>query len=249
MTQHCRGAPSIRVGSALRYPTYPNFEAIVSGKPTLAIIGGTGALGSGLARRWVAAGYSVVIGSRTADKAEAAARAVASAAPGAAVRGLVNAVAAEAGNVVMLAVPWASHAEILDEIKPRVAGKIVIDATVPLVPPKVSRVQLPAETSAAVAAQSRLGEGIRVVAAFHNVAASKLQTDAPIDCDVLVFGDDPADRSVVIALAEAAGLNGVHAGPLANAVAAEALTSVLIGINRHYKVPGAGIRITGLGKD
>jgi 8-hydroxy-5-deazaflavin:NADPH oxidoreductase len=221
----------------------------VSGRPRLAIIGGTGALGSGLARRWGAAGYDVVVGSRTADKAEAAARVIASALDGAAVRGAANAAAAEVGDVVMLAVPWASHAEILDEIKPHVAGKIVIDATVPLVPPKVARVQLPAETSAAVAAQRRLGEGVRVIAAFHNVAASKLQTNASIDCDVLVFGDDPTDRSLVIALAEAAGLSGVHAGPLANAVAAEALTSVLIGINRHYKVTSAGIRITGLGKD
>ena len=220
----------------------------MSGKPTLAIVGGTGALGSGLAKRWAAAGYNVVIGSRTADKAEAAAREMASALGSAAVRGAANAAAVEAGDVVVLAVPWASHAQILDEIKPHVAGKIVIDATVPLVPPKVARVQLPAETSAALAAQRRLGEGVRVVAAFHNVAANKLQTDAPIDCDVLVFGDDPKDRSVVIALAEAAGLNGVHAGSLANAVAAEALTSVLIGINRHYKVAGAGIRITGLGK-
>jgi NADPH-dependent F420 reductase len=219
----------------------------VSGKPTLAIIGGTGALGSGLARRWAAAGYDIVIGSRTADKAEAVAGTIASG--GGAVRGAANTAAAEAGGLVMLAVPWASHAEILDSIKPHVAGKIVIDATVPLVPPKVARVQLPAETSAAVAAQRRLGEDVRVVAAFHNVAANKLQTDAPIDCDVLVFGDAAEDRTTVIALAEAAGLNGVHAGPLANAVAAEALTSVLIGINRHYKVPGAGIRITGLGKD
>jgi len=150
--------------------------------------------------------------------------------------------------VVLLAVPWASHAEILDEIKPHVAGKIVIDATVPLVPPKVARVQLPAETSAALAAQKRLGETARVVAAFHNVAAAKLQTDASIDCDVLVFGDVPEDRAAIIALAAAAGLRGIHAGPLANAVVAEALTSVLIGINRHYKVPGAGIRITGLDK-
>ena len=89
---------------------------------------------------------------------------------------------------------------------------------------------------------------MRVVAAFHNVAAHKLQTDEPIDCDVLVFGDDPKDREVVMGLAEAAGLRGVHAGPLANSVAAEALTSVLIGINRNYKVDGAGIRITGIGK-
>jgi NADPH-dependent F420 reductase len=216
-----------------------------SAKPTLAIVGGTGALGGGLARRWAAAGYPVIIGSRTADKAAAAARAIAA---GTAVRGAANADAAQAGDVVLLAVPWASHAEILDEIKPHLAGKIVIDATVPLVPPKVARVQLPAETSAALAAQKKLGETARVVAAFHNVAASKLQTGDEIDCDVLVFGDASEDRAAVIALAGAAGLRGIHAGPLANAVAAEALTSVLIGINRHYKVPGAGIRITGLGK-
>jgi 8-hydroxy-5-deazaflavin:NADPH oxidoreductase len=217
----------------------------VSGKPTIAIVGGTGALGSGLARRWAAAGYDVIIGSRTADKAKAAAPRIAS---DAAVRGATNADAAQAGEVVLLAVPWASHTEILEQIRPHVAGKIVIDATVPLVPPKVARVQLPAETSAALAAQQRLGESARVVAAFHNVAASKLQTGEEIDCDVLVFGDAPDDRAAVIALAQDAGMRGIHAGPLANAVAAEALTSVLIGINRHYKVPGAGIRITGLGK-
>jgi len=220
----------------------------VNGKPTIAIVGGTGSLGGGLARRWAAAGYFIVLGSRTADKAEASARAVALATGGAAVRGTTNADAAQAGDAVLLAVPWASHAEILDEIKPHVAGKIVIDATVPLVPPKVARVRVPAETSAALAAQKRLGETARVVAAFHNVAASKLQTGEEIDCDVLVFGDAPDDRAAVIALAQDAGMRGIHAGPLANAVVAEALTSVLIGINRHYKVPGAGIRITGLDK-
>jgi hypothetical protein len=221
----------------------------VSGKPTLAIIGGTGALGSGLARRWAAAGYEIIIGSRSAHKAEASARTLAPAARGATARGATNADAAEVGDVVVLTVPWASHGEIVDEIKPRVGGKIVVDATVPLVPPKVARVQLPPETSAALAAQQRLGDAARVIAAFHNVAAAKLQTEEPIDCDVLVFGDAPADRAAVIALAEAAGLRGVHAGPLANAVAAEALTSVLIGINRHYKVAGAGLRITGLTRD
>ena len=221
----------------------------MSGKSTLAIVGGTGALGSGLARRWAAAGYGVIIGSRSAERAEAAARALTPVARETAPRGGSNREAAAAGDVVILAVPWASHAEILDEIKPHVAGKIVVDATVPLVPPKVARVQLPPEISAALAAQRRLGEAARVVAAFHNVAASKLQTDAAVDCDVLVFGDSAEDRAAVIDLAAAAGLRGVHAGPLANAVAAEALTSVLIGINRHYKVIGAGIRITGLGKD
>jgi 8-hydroxy-5-deazaflavin:NADPH oxidoreductase len=219
-----------------------------SARPTLAVVGGTGALGGALGKRWLAAGYDVVIGSRVAGKAEAAAGAMASAPGGGAVHGAANADAAKGSDVVLLAVPWASHAEVIDEIKPHVAGKLVIDATVPLVPPKVARVQLPAETSAALAAQKRLGETVRVVAAFHNVAARKLQADGPVDCDVLVFGDDPADRSVVIALAQAAGMGGVHAGPLANAVAAEALTSVLIGINRHYKVAGAGIRITGLSK-
>jgi 8-hydroxy-5-deazaflavin:NADPH oxidoreductase len=215
--------------------------------PTVAIIGGTGTLGSGLAKRWAAVGYAIVVGSRSADKAEAFAGSLA-VKPGArAARGATNAEAAKAGEVIVLAVPWASHASILEEIKDHVAGKVVIDTTVPLVPPKVARVQLPPETSAALACQNRLGEGSRVVAAFHNVAAHKLQTDTHIDCDVLIFGDDPKDRAVVASLAQAAGLRGVHAGPLANSVAGEALTSVLIGINRNYKVDGAGIRITGIG--
>lgn len=218
-------------------------------KPTLAIIGGTGTLGSGLAMRWAAAGYGIVIGSRSADKAEAAAAALVAKGDAPAPRGMSNPEAAKAGDVVILTVPWSNHDQILNEIKAQVTGKIVVDTTVPLVPPKVARVQLPPETSAALATQQRLGEAARVVAAFHNVAAHKLQHDEPIDCDVLIFGDDPKDRAVVVALAESAGLRGVHAGPLANAVAAEALTSVLIGINRNYKVDGAGIRITGIGKD
>ena len=218
-------------------------------KPTLAIIGGTGTLGSGLAKRWAAAGYGIVIGSRSADKAAAAAAALVAKGDAPAPRGTSNPEAAKAGDVVILTVPWSNHDQILNEIKAQVTGKIVVDTTVPLVPPKVARVQLPPETSAALATQQLLGETARVVAAFHNVAAHKLQHDEPIDCDVLIFGDDPKDRAVVMALAEAAGLRGVHAGPLANAVAAEALTSVLIGINRNYKVDGAGIRITGIGKD
>jgi NADPH-dependent F420 reductase len=222
---------------------------VPAGKPTLAIIGGTGTLGSGLAMRWAAAGYGIVIGSRSADKAETAAAALIAKGDAPAPRGTSNAEAAKAGELVILTVPWSNHAQIINEIKTHVTGKIVVDATVPLVPPKVARVQLPPETSAALATQQRLGEGARVVAAFHNVAAHKLQHDEPIDCDVLIFGDDPKDRAVVMTLAEAAGLRGVHGGPLANAVAAEALTSILIGINRNYKVDGAGIRITGIGKD
>jgi 8-hydroxy-5-deazaflavin:NADPH oxidoreductase len=212
---------------------------------SIAIVGGTGLLGSGLARRLSAAGYSLLIGSRTSDKAQAAAAELAK--TGATVQGVSNSDAAKGGELVIVTVPWSSQAAILDEIRPHVAGKLVIDTTVPLVPPKVARVQLPAEQSAALAAQQRLGPGVRVAAAFHTIAAHKLQRDEPIEADVLVFGDDAKDRDIVIGLAQAIGLRGVHAGPLVNAVAAEALTSVLIGINRAYKVDGAGIRITGIG--
>jgi len=160
--------------------------------------------------------------------------------------GAGNADAAKSADVVFVTVPWANHAAILEEIAPHVAGKLVVDTTVPLVPPRVARAQMPPEGCAALATQKRLGPGVRVVAAFHNVAAHKLQKDEAIDCDVLVFGDDPKDREVVLELARNAGLRGIHAGPLANSVAAEALTSVLIGINRAYKVDGTGIRITGI---
>jgi NADPH-dependent F420 reductase len=218
----------------------------VDTKPTVAVIGGTGTLGSGLARRLAMAGYQIVLGSRSAEKAEEAAKALALPAGAQRPRGASNAEAAKAAEVVLVTVPWESQARILDEIAAHVAGKLVVDTTVPLVPPRVARVQLPPEHSAALAAQKRLGPGVRLVSAFHNVAGHKLQTDAAVDCDVLVFGDDPKDREIVLGLAKAAGLRGVHAGPLANSVAAEALTSVLIGINRNYKVDGAGIRITGI---
>jgi NADPH-dependent F420 reductase len=215
-------------------------------KPTVALIGGTGDLGTGLAMRWVAAGYPVIIGSREAGKAADAAARLAPPPGSPAPRGLANVAAAAAAEVVVITVPFASHAAILADIRDAVAGKIVIDATVPLVPPKVARVQLPPDDSAAVAAQKALGAAARVVSAFHNVAALKLQKGEPIDCDVLVFGDKPEDRAVAIELAAAAGLRALHAGPLANSTAAEALTSVLIGINRNYQVDGAGIRITGI---
>ena len=213
-------------------------------KQTLAIIGGTGALGSGLARRLGKAGYPIILGSRAADKAVAAAAALGL--PGAEISGMTNADAAKAADVVILTIPWSNHTAMLAEIKPHVAGKIVVDSTVPLVPPRVARVQLPPADSAAVTAQNALGDTARVVAAFHNVAADKLSKDMDIDCDVLVCGEKPEDREVVIALCKAAGLRGLHAGPLANSTAAEALTSILIGINRAYKVDGAGIRITGI---
>lgn len=214
--------------------------------PIIAVIGGTGELGSALAKRWAVAGYPVVLGSRSKQKAQAAAEKMNADAPSATVTGEDNRTAAAAAEIVIIAVPYASHESILDEIKPAVAGKIVVDAVVPLVPPKVSVVKLPPDGSAALIAQRLLAGTARVQAAFHNVSAAKLHSSGPVDCDVLVFGDEQAARAVVIELANAAGTRGVDGGPLANSAAAEALTSVLIGINRRYKVEGAGIRITGL---
>ena len=216
-------------------------------KPTVAVLGGTGDLGTGLARRWAKAGYTLLIGSRAADKAVAAAAELAALATGTKPQGMSNLDAAKQAQVVVLTVPFANAPALLDEIKDAVQGKLVIDTTVPLMPPRVARVQLPPEGCAAMAAQKRLGDGVRVVSAFHNVAAHKLQiVDMALDCDVLVFGDKAEDREVAIAMAEAAGTRGLHAGPLANSAAAEALTSVIIGLNRTYKADGASIRMTGI---
>ncbi len=215
-------------------------------RPTIAILGGTGAVGAGLAWRWARAGYPVIIGSRAAEKAEHAVREVAERAPGAALSGFENLAAAAAADIVVLTVPYANHGAMLEAVKDTVQGKIFVDVTVPLVPPKVSRVQLPDGGSVAKAAQEYLGSGVKVVSALHNVAAAHLSDDhgAP-DCDVLVCGDDADARQQVVELIEAAGLKGWHAGPIDNSVVAEALTSVLIFMNRRYKIDGAGIRITG----
>ena len=212
--------------------------------PTLAVVGGTGNLGAALAGRWAKAGYSVIIGSRDASRAATAAEALAKESGGQ-VTGQANKGAAAAGDLVVVCVPFANHQAILEEIRPMVGDKIVVDTTVPLVPPKVARVQLPPEGSAAQIAQSILGQGVQVVSAFHHVAAHKLARDQAVACDVLVFGDSKAARGRVVKLAEALGLRGIHGGALANSAAAEALTSVLIFINRAHKVDGAGISITG----
>jgi hypothetical protein len=210
----------------------------------IGVVGGTGHLGAALARRWAKHGHKVVIGSRDADKARAAAD-VLGAELGREIASGTNLDAASQADIVVVTVPFASQAAVLEEIRTAVGGKILVDTTVPLVPPKVMRVQLPPEGCAALRAQALLGEGVRVVSAFHNVAAHKLATDAEVECDVLVFGDDKAARGVVAALADDAGLRGLHAGALANSAAAEALTSILIFMNRNYAVDGAGVRITG----
>ncbi len=211
-----------------------------AGLLTIAILGGTGDLGSGLAKAWARAGHRIVIGSRSPERAAGLVAELgnACAAP--------YAQAVESADVVVIAVPFSSHEAVLSEIRAAAQGKVVVDAVVPLVPPRVSTVQLPAEGSAAQIAQAILGPDVRVVSAFHNVGAAKLHMGERVDCDVLVFGDDPAARELVAGLARQVALRGIDAGALANSAAAEALTSVLIGLNRRYKVKGAGIRITGL---
>lgn len=220
---------------------------------TIAILGGTGDLGTGLARRWAQAGYSVIIGSRTIDKAQAAAddlrRIMAERGIEAvAVQAMENLEAAKAADLVTLTVPFSHQASTLEYVREALVGKILIDVTVPLVPPKVGTVQLPEGGSAGQIAQNLLGESVQVVSAFQNVAAHHLQEGHGLDCDVLVCGNSLEAREVVIGLVEAAGMRGFHAGPIANAAAAEALTSVLITINRRYKCH-AGIRITGPGEE
>jgi NADPH-dependent F420 reductase len=204
---------------------------------TIAILGGAGALGSGLAARFVHAGHTVLIGSRDTTRASPVEGAVV----------LSHEEAARRADIAFLTVPFAGQAEVLRLVAGAMAGKILIDATVPLVPPKVGRVQLPAEGSAAQISQAVLGEGVRVVSALQNVGALHLaHIGQPVDCDVLVCGDSIEARTEVIDLLSDIGLHGLHAGPLANAAAAEALTSVLISINRFYKSDRAGIRITGI---
>ena len=218
--------------------------------PVIAILGGTGELGTGLARRWVQAGYQVIIGSRTVEKAMTAADSLKAvmAERGVntiSVTALENLAAAEAADICVMTVPFAHQQPTLELVKEALIGKILIDVTVPLVPPKVARVQLPEQGSAGQIAQQILGEDVRVVSAFQNVAAHHLQEGQELSCDVIVCGNKKDARSEVITLVEAAGMKGFHGGSIANSAAADALTSVLIFINKQYGCH-AGIRITGL---
>ena len=212
---------------------------------SIAILGGTGDLGGGLARQWSRSGYQILIGSRTLEKGQAAAQALLDEFPDLNVTGQENLEAASRADLVVLTVPFEHQLSTLETVKPGLTGKVLVDVTVPLVPPKVGTVQLPEAGSAAVQAQNFLGEEVNVVSAFQNVGAMHLQEDHAIACDVLVTGNKRGARDEVIRLVEAVGLKGWHAGPLANAAAAEAMTSILITINRHHGIEGAGIVITG----
>ena len=216
-------------------------------KPVISILGGTGAQGSALALRWVDAGYPVVIGSRNAQKAAKACEKIASQVEKANISHDDNAAAAAKGEIVVLCVPYATQRDTVESVRSALEGKVLIDATVPLVPPKVARVQLPEGGSAVAVIQAMLGDSVKVVSAFQNVAAHVLgDLSSTVECDVLVCGNDVEARETVIQLAGDIGMRAIHAGPIANSAAAEALTSILISINSRYKVSGAGVRITRL---
>ncbi|NMC52706.1 MAG: NADPH-dependent F420 reductase [Chloroflexi bacterium] len=222
-------------------------DPILDNIKTISIIGGTGKEGKGLAYRWAKAGYRIVIGSRNMEKAESAAAAVRELLNGAGgVEGVENALAAQEGDIVVLTVPFTAHVSMLEYLKPYLQGKVLIDVTVPLVPPRVTRVQMPPAGSAGLEAQQTLGEGVAVVTAFQNISYENLLEGEDVECDILVCGSSKEARETVLALVKEADLIGWDAGPLENSVVVEGLTSILIGINKRYGVTSSGIRITGV---
>lgn len=214
---------------------------------TIAVLGGTGKEGKGLAYRWAKAGYKVIIGSRTPEKAISAASEIIERLEGSSsVVGASNLEAAQQANIVVLTVPYAAHRDTLESVKDALKGKLLIDVTVPLVPPKVTKVQMPPAGSAAQEAKQILGDDVQVAAAFQNISHEHLLTDEEVECDVLVTGSSKEARAETLKLVEAAGLRGWDAGPIENSVVVEGLTSVLININKTYGSTHAGIRITGV---
>jgi hypothetical protein len=213
---------------------------------TIAVLGGTGKEGKGLAYRWAKAGYRVLIGSRSSEKAVKAASEIMELLEGSSsVVGTTNLEAAQQAEIIVMTVPYPGHRETLESVKDALKGKLFVDVTVPLVPPKVSKVQMPAAGSAAQEAQEILGEDVEVVAAFQNISHELLLDEEEIECDVLVTGTSKKARAEVLTLVEAAGLRGWDAGPIENSVVVEGLTSVLIYINKQYGSTYAGIKITG----
>ncbi len=213
---------------------------------TIAVLGGTGKEGKGLAYRWAKAGYKVLIGSRSEERAVTAASEIMELAEGStSIVGTSNKEAAQLADIVVVSVPYAAHRETLESVKDVLKGKILIDVTAPLVPPKVTKVQMPPAGSAAQEAKEIVGEGVEVVAAFQNISHEHLLKDEFIECDVLVTGTSKDARGEVLKLVEAAGLVGWDAGPIENSVVLEGLTSVLININKQYGSTHAGIKITG----
>ena len=215
---------------------------------TLAVIGGTGAEGGGLAMRWVRSGYRVVIGSRSAQKAsERCAELNFQLGEPGLMTGAENLVAAREADLIVLTVPYAAQKEILNAIRPALAGKILINVNVCINPDRPAQVELPPAGSSSLEAQEQLGSDVRVVAAFQNVSAEYLSDpEREIDCDVLVCGDDAEAKVSAMRMVEAAGMTAYDAGPLKNSIAVEGFTPILLGLNKRYHARLAGIRITGV---
>ena len=216
---------------------------------SIAVLGGTGKEGQGLAYRWAKAGYHVFIGSRTVDKAKAAAQDLWKTLHGdALIEGMSNQEAAQKADIVVLTVPYSAHRETLESVKDSLKGKLLIDVTVPMVPPKITKVQMPPAGSAAQEAKQILGEDAEVASAFHNISYEHLMQDQDVECDVLVTGTSKDARAETLKLVSAAGLIGWDAGPIENSVVLEGMTSVLLNINKQYGSTHAGIKITGVNK-
>lgn len=213
----------------------------------IAVVGGTGKEGFGLALRWARAGNEVVIGSRTPEKAAEAAAKARELVPSAKVSGTSNTDAAGAGEVVVISVPFSAHRETVQGLKPFLAGKIVVDVCVPLKAGSPTEVEMPPEGSAAEQAQSLLGPEARVVGAFENVSAHGLSDlGNPVECDILICGDNREAKETVAGLAESLGARAFDAGCLSQARTVERITALLIGLNIRYKKKGIGLRLTGL---
>ena len=212
----------------------------------IAVLGGTGKEGSGLALRWAHHGHQVIIGSRDITKAQRVAEELNLALGEPRVVGTDNLAAATEAEIVVLTVPYTAHADTLGSVKSALHGKVLVDVTVPINPGDFTRVSVPAAGSVARESQNLVGPDVPVVTAFQNISSVHLKKlDAVIDCDVLVCGDSDAAKQVVLQLVSDAGMRGWDAGPLDNSVVVEGLTPVLLGINKRHKIKGAGIRITG----
>ena len=218
----------------------------ISQPQTLAVIGGTGKEGNALAARFARAGIHVLIGSRDAAKAEMAASAMKNRLAATDVAGYSNRDAAARAEIILLSVPYAGMRPILQDLRDAVQGKIVINIASSLDPERKSRAQVPAAGSVTAEVQQFLGPAVQVVAAFQNVSPESLESEEKINSDVLVCGGNKDARASVIELVRRIGVDAFDAGVLANAVAVEALTAVLIAVNIKYKVKGAGIRLTGV---
>jgi NADPH-dependent F420 reductase len=214
---------------------------------TVAVVGGTGKEGKGLAYRWAKAGYRIIIGSRAPDRAVATAAEIDHMLAGKSMTsGMSNLEAAREASIIALTVPYSAHRETLESIRPVLSGKLLIDATVPLVPGKLSKAQMPSAGSAAQEAKEILGGSVEIAAAFHSISYEHLLQDRAVDCDVLVTGTSKESRDATLRLVDAAGFRGWDAGALENSAVTEGLASVLIHLNKTYGSKHAGIRVTGL---